>query len=87
MLLIPCPNCGKRDECEFDYGGRAIQYPELEAPPADWHRVLHLRDNQQDDIEEFWYHAAGCECWIRLRRNLLSHEINPDRSETGERPS
>jgi heterotetrameric sarcosine oxidase delta subunit len=87
MLLIPCPNCGERDESEFDYGGRAINYPELEAPAGDWHRALHLRDNQPDDIEELWYHAGGCECWIRLTRNLLNHEIKPDHSETGERPS
>ena len=84
MLLIPCPYCGERDESEFDYGGRAISYPELEGSSAEWHRALHLRDNQPDEIEEFWYHAGGCECWIRLRRNLLSHEINPDHSETGE---
>ena len=87
MLLIPCPNCGERDESEFDYGGRAIHYPELGAPQGDWHRALHLRDNQPDDIEEYWYHTAGCECWIRLKRNMLSHEIKPDRPETGEERS
>ena len=80
MLLIPCPNCGERDESEFDYGGRAISYPELSASSAEWHRVVHLRDNPQGQIEEFWYHASGCECWIRLSRDLVTHEFDASKT-------
>ena len=75
MLLIPCPNCGDRDEREFHYGGRAIQYPELDQSMANWHRVLHQRDHSNDNIRELWYHQSGCECWFEIRRNVVSHEI------------
>ncbi len=76
MLLIPCPNCGPRDESEFEYGGRAIALPQLDAPLADWHQALHLGGNSDRCVDEHWYHAAGCECWIRINRDLFSHEIN-----------
>jgi heterotetrameric sarcosine oxidase delta subunit len=75
MLLIPCPNCGERDESEFDYGGRAIEFPELSAPSDEWHRALHLGCDAGEDVDEYWYHSAGCERWIRLRRNLASHDF------------
>ncbi len=75
MLLIPCPNCGERDEIEFDYGGRAIQYPALNNSMSDWHMVLHQRDNSTETIEEFWYHQSGCECWFKVTRNLNTHEF------------
>lgn len=75
MLLIPCPNCGERDESEFDYGGRALSFPDLDASAQQWHLILHLRANPPGEIDEYWYHASGCECWISIRRNLLTHEI------------
>lgn len=84
MLLIPCPNCGERDESEFDYGGRAISYPELTASQAEWHQVIHLRENPRGEIEEYWYHAGGCECWIRLSRDLLTHEIDTSKTAVDE---
>ena len=80
MLLIPCPNCGERDESEFDYGGRAIAYPELDASLEQWHQALHLRDNPRGDIAEYWYHSSGCESWITIRRDLVTHEISFDDS-------
>jgi sarcosine oxidase subunit delta len=75
VLLIPCPNCGPRDESEFDYGGRAIALPRLDASLDDWHQALHLGADSERRIDEHWYHAAGCECWIRVSRDLFSHEI------------
>ena len=84
MLLIPCPHCGARDESEFDYGGRAMSYPELNASLADWHEVLHLPDHCLNEIEELWYHSCGCECWIKVTRNLVTHEFPVVRTETGE---
>lgn len=76
MLLIPCPNCGPRDESEFDYGGPAIALPTLEASTSDWHQALHLSSTTDQRIDEHWYHSAGCECWIRISRDLVTHEIN-----------
>jgi heterotetrameric sarcosine oxidase delta subunit len=75
MLLIPCPHCGERDESEFDYGGRAVALPRLNATTDEWHQALHLGNNNEDCVDEYWYHYAGCECWIRLRRNLSNHDF------------
>ena len=74
MLLIPCPNCGERDEHEFKYGGRAIQYPALDESTPDWHKALHQRDSGEN-IRELWYHQSGCECWFEITRNLITHEF------------
>jgi sarcosine oxidase subunit delta len=76
MLLIPCPNCGARDESEFDYGGPAIAFPALEASTSDWHQALHAGDATGERIDEHWYHSGGCECWIRISRNSVTHEID-----------
>jgi sarcosine oxidase subunit delta len=75
MLLIPCPHCGARDESEFDYGGRAIAFPALDATLQAWHQAVHLGCDGERTAEEYWYHAAGCERWIQVTRDLLSHEI------------
>ena len=84
MLLIHCPNCGARDESEFDYGGRAINYPALDAPITLWHEAVHLRVNPPGEIDEYWYHAAGCECWIKMRRDLVTHDISDSQTEVDE---
>jgi len=75
MLLIPCPHCGERDESEFDYGGRALALPALEADTDNWNEALHFANDSEDCVDEHWYHAAGCERWIRLRRSLSTHEF------------
>jgi len=75
MLLIPCPHCGERDESEFDYGGRAIDFPDLNADQAKWHKKLHLHEASEFLIDEVWFHSAGCECWIQLRRDTLTHKF------------
>jgi len=75
MLLIPCPHCGERDENEFDYGGPAIDFPELSANTAEWHRAVHLPDLDECNLEEFWFHAAGCGCWIKTQRNIKTNEF------------
>ncbi len=55
--------------------GRAVALPELDAAPGEWHQALHLDNDNEDCVDEYWYHYAGCECWIRLRRNLSSHDF------------
>jgi len=83
MLLIPCPHCGERDESEFDYGGRALALPALDASGDEWHQALHLGNDSEDCVDEYWYHAGGCECWIRLRRSLSNHAFVEPGSSTG----
>jgi heterotetrameric sarcosine oxidase delta subunit len=75
MLLIPCPNCGLRAEEEFAYGGPQRPLPPLDgtADTFTWHRMLHGPDAPGASVTEHWYHHAGCESWITLRRDLRSH--------------
>lgn len=78
MLLIPCPLCGPRDESEFTYGGGANKrLPPLDGKSglAAWHDAVHLRENPRGLQRELWYHAQGCECWIEIERDTLSHDI------------
>ncbi len=76
MLLIPCPWCGQRDESEFLPGGDAGRpFPDLSADAAAWQRFVHLRDNPKGRHVEFWYHAQGCERWLKVTRDTRSHGI------------
>lgn len=91
MLLIPCPWCGPRDESEFSYGGDAQRpMPPLDgsASPADWQAYVHKRANRKGAHREFWYHQFGCERWLRVDRDTVTHEITAavdagDRTEAG----
>ncbi len=78
MLLIPCPHCGLRDQTEFTYGGDArVARPATpeDADDAAWIEYLYLRDNPKGGHEELWQHSFGCRQWLRVRRNVVSHEI------------
>ena len=86
MLLIPCPHCGPREQAEFDYGGRAIALPPLDASVGEWHQALHLGGDGDSRVDEHWYHAAGCERWTRVSRNQHSHEIDHLAASTQEAP-
>ena len=75
MLLIPCLHCGPRDEAEFTYGGPFSPLPPLDGNSTitDWHRAVHFRPADTKPIEELWFHDAGCEHWVILRRDPISH--------------
>jgi heterotetrameric sarcosine oxidase delta subunit len=77
MLLIPCPHCGERDESEFNYGGRVADFPELQADMSTWYRAIHLPDVNDPIVNEVWFHASGCECWIQVKRDIRTHEFQP----------
>ncbi len=74
-MLIPCPNCGPRAEEEFAFGGPVRELPPLDgtADAKAWHRALHGAGRAGGALPEVWYHHAGCECWVTLRRDLASH--------------
>ncbi|MDP7546565.1 MAG: sarcosine oxidase subunit delta [Alphaproteobacteria bacterium] len=78
MLLIPCPHCGPRAQTEFSYGGDANAArppaPE-EADDGTWIDYLYLRDNPKGVHDELWQHIHGCRRWMRVRRDVVSHEI------------
>ncbi|HVM80005.1 MAG TPA: sarcosine oxidase subunit delta [Stellaceae bacterium] len=86
-MLIPCPHCGQRPHSEFTYGGDAtLRRPSDPALAADeeWLDYLYLRDNPRGLHREFWHHTLGCERWIEVRRDTLTHRIE-GASATGAR--
>jgi heterotetrameric sarcosine oxidase delta subunit len=78
-MLIPCPHCGARPHAEFTYGGDAtLRRPADPASASDdeWHEYLYLRTNPAGPHREFWHHTLGCEQWIEVARDTLSHRID-----------
>ncbi|MGX5716676.1 sarcosine oxidase subunit delta [Arthrobacter sp. MAHUQ-56] len=78
MLLIPCPNCGPRDETEFHYGGQAhVPYPENpnELTDTEWSRYLFYRENPKGIFAERWVHSTGCRQWFNMLRDTVSYDI------------
>ncbi len=78
MLLIPCPNCGSRDETEFHYGGQAhVAYPENPTGLNDreWAEYLFYRDNTKGAFAERWLHSTGCRQWFNMLRDTVTYAI------------
>jgi heterotetrameric sarcosine oxidase delta subunit len=77
-MLISCPHCGKRPHAEFTYGGDATlgPRPDATAPDAAWMDFVYLRDNPCGPHREYWHHTLGCECWIVVERDTLTHRIS-----------
>ncbi len=76
MILLECPNCGPRNASEFRYGGEARPRPDVNtASETEWNRYLHMRDNPLGEIREWWYHRAGCGCWLIAERHTKTQEI------------
>lgn len=74
-MRITCPICGARDRREFYYQGAALERPAPDAGPEAWDDYVHLRDNPAGWHWELWQHEAGCGAWLRVERNLTTHEI------------
>ncbi len=76
-MLIPCPHCGARPLGEFTYGGDATlnARPEYPAPEPAWMDFVYLRDNPCGPHREYWHHTLGCESWIAVERDTLTHRI------------
>ncbi len=76
-MLIPCPCCGPRDSREFAYGGDATPArPAVDDLDAEaWHAYLHQRRNPRGAHVELWQHVGGCRCWLRVRRDTLTHAV------------
>lgn len=78
MLLIPCPNCGPRDETEFHYGGQAhVAYPENPSALNDreWAEYLFYRENTKGTFAERWVHSTGCRQWFNMVRDTVTYDI------------
>ena len=86
MLLIKCPWCGNRAQTEFTYRGDAtVERPDPEsATGQEWLDHIYLRDNPCGPHIEWWHHSSGCRQWIRVKRNVQTHEIIASAPATGD---
>ena len=77
MLLIKCPWCGERAETEFTYKGDAnTKRPNSEKSSIqEWTDYIFLRKNIKGLHNEFWQHTAGCRQFLKVQRNVVTHEI------------
>ncbi len=82
---IPCPHCGLRPVSEFRFGGEIRAGAETGSDPAGARQSVYLRDNLCGEQEERWFHALGCGCWIKVRRNTLTNEITEASAGAGGR--
>jgi sarcosine oxidase subunit delta len=77
-MRLPCPFCGTRDIREFSYLGDAtVARPDPDRADALARFVdyVYVRNNPAGPHREFWYHGAGCQCWIVVARDTRTHEI------------
>jgi heterotetrameric sarcosine oxidase delta subunit len=77
-MRIGCPHCGTRDVREFAYLGDAtVARPDAAAPDALVRFIdyVYLRDNPAGPHRELWYHAVGCQAWLKVTRDTRTHEI------------
>ena len=76
-MLIPCPHCGTRPHSEFTYGGDATLGPRPDgtSSEAEWMDFLYLRGNPCGPHREYWHHTLGCDEWIVVERDTLTHRV------------
>jgi heterotetrameric sarcosine oxidase delta subunit len=78
-MRIPCPHCGTRDVREFAYlGDASVQRPDAAAAdaPQRFAAYVYLRDNPAGAQRELWYHGSGCQAWLVVTRDTLTHAIS-----------
>lgn len=75
-MLIPCPHCGPRDASEFTYFGDAtVARPALDASAEAWAKAVYDRANPRGRHQEWWQHAEGCRCFIKVARDTVTHDV------------
>ena len=76
-MRIPCPICGERDRREFYYVGDAkiINRPSPDASEDLWNDYLHNRENPAGVTKDLWFHESGCNSWLIVTRNTVTHEV------------
>jgi methylglutamate dehydrogenase subunit B len=83
-MRIFCPNCGERGVHEFSYRGDAqpIRPTAPAAAPIDaalmasFIDYVYFRDNSPGLHTELWYHSGGCRVFLKVSRNVTTHEIS-----------
>ncbi len=83
-MRISCPYCGERSHAEFTYLGDAapVRPPEPARHAAPDQAALdafsdyvYIRTNPPGTLHEWWQHTGGCRAWLRVERNVTTHEI------------
>ena len=76
-MRIPCPICGERDRREFYYVGDAkiVNRPSPDASVDLWNDYLHNRETPAGVTKDLWYHESGCNSWLIVTRNTVTHEV------------
>ena len=76
-MRIPCPICGERDRREFYYVGDAkiVNRPSPDASEDLCNDYLHNRENPAGVTKDLWYHESGCNSWLIVTRNTVTHEV------------
>ncbi|WP_297367191.1 sarcosine oxidase subunit delta [Acidocella sp.] len=77
-MRIECPYCGPRGAEEFVYtqdAERARPTDGGASPTEDWAAYVYLRDNLPGARREYWYHQGGCRAWLKVTRDVSTHEI------------
>ena len=77
MILLACPNCGRRNVQEFRFGGAYQPRPSQpeEVSEQVWVDYLYMRDNTWGVQREWWYHRAGCGLWFLAERHTRTNEV------------
>ncbi len=78
MMVIDCPHCGARNEDEFLCWSSVD--PRRPADPqavdeAAWTDYVYFHDNPKGRSRERWWHARGCQRWLVVERNTLTHVV------------
>ena len=54
---------------------RITRYRYNSVPPDSGGRYVYLRDNPAGVQRELWYHGSGCQAWLIVTRDTLTHAI------------
>ncbi len=78
MILINCPWCGPRGHTEFTYYGDASRVrPNFETTSdKELMDYIYIRSNPKGLHDEFWHHTSGCRKYVKVRRDVVTHEIH-----------
>ena len=79
MLLIACPHCGPRNEDEFLCWSEAE--PRRPADPdalgdEQWVEHVYTHGNPKGVSLERWWHQRGCQRWLLVERDTVTHVIH-----------
>ena len=90
MLIINCPYCGPREQCEFTNGGEAhVARPSNPEKVSDkeWSEYVFFRSNPKGIYFERWVHSHGCKKWFNAVRDTSTDKVLKVYEIKDEKPS